>query len=143
MSNDPMSNDPMSNDPMSNDPMLNDPMCNNSMSNDPVTNFSMPNDPMLKDPMSTTVVLWKILLLFILLGSDPTYFSCLIFPANYHCDSTHLFSPIRVYLARSASISISPINTTVPPIILQYCFGLKTVWINKGYCSRSPWPLFP
>jgi hypothetical protein len=46
------------------------------------------------------LVVWKILLLFILLGSDPTYF-----PANFHCsisvhtfvDSAHLFSPIRVY----------------------------------------------
>jgi hypothetical protein len=78
-------------------------------------------------------IVWKILLLFILLGLDPTYF-----PANFHCsisvhtsvDSAHLFRPIRVYFARSASISISPINTTVPPIILQYCFGLKTVWIK-------------
>jgi hypothetical protein len=42
---------------------------------------------------------------------------------------THLLTP-PTYLARSASISISPIYTTVPPIILQYCFGLKTVWIK-------------
>jgi hypothetical protein len=74
--------------------------------------------------------MWKILLLFLLLGSDPTYFPALFFPPILIVDSTHLFSPIRVYLARSASISISPINTTVPPIILQYCFGLKTVWIK-------------
>jgi hypothetical protein len=40
---------------------------------------------------------WKILLLFILLGSDPTYFSRLIFPPIHIVDSTHLFSPIRVY----------------------------------------------
>lgn len=74
--------------------------------------------------------MWKILLLFIQPGSDPMYFPALFFPPILIVDSAHLFSPIRVYLARSASISISPINITVPPIILQYCFGLKTVWIK-------------
>jgi hypothetical protein len=87
--------------------------------------------------------MWKILLLFILLGSDPTYFSRLIFPPIIIVTPPIYLARSASILARSASISISPINTTVSPIILQYCFGLKTVWINKGYRSRSPWPLFP
>jgi hypothetical protein len=57
--------------------------------------------------------MWKILLLFILLGSDPTYFSRLIFPANYHCDSTHLFSPIRVYFDFSYKYRCTAHNSSV------------------------------
>jgi hypothetical protein len=62
----------------------------------------------------------------------PANFSLSYFDRQF-LGSAHLLSP---------SIFISPINTTVPPIILQYHFGLKTIWINKGYRSCSPSPLF-
>jgi hypothetical protein len=49
--------------------------------------------------MDAMMLLWKILLLFIPLGSDPTYFPALFFPPILIVDSTHLFSPIRVYFS--------------------------------------------
>jgi hypothetical protein len=72
------------------------------------------------------VIMWKILLLFIWIGSDPSFFlpisHCLILTAN--------LLTLPIYFCRSVSITILPIYTTVPPTIEQDCFGLKTVWIK-------------
>jgi hypothetical protein len=74
------------------------------------------NAKMDSPPVLQKLKLWKILLLFILLGSDPTYF-----PANFHCSisvhscvsSAHLFSPIRVYFDFSYIYHCTAHNSSV------------------------------
>jgi hypothetical protein len=87
-----------------------------------------------KDNVKEVCISWLIqylvksvenIIVIYLVGSDPS------FPANFLLsyfyrqiiDSAHLFLPIRV-------CRLLPIYTAEPPIILQYRFGLETVWIK-------------
>jgi hypothetical protein len=86
---------------------------------------------MYKSDKTTDTVITNKFILFVeniiviyLVGSDPSLippiFHCLILP-------TKLLTPPSYF---HGSTSVLCIYIAVPSIILQYCFGLETVWIK-------------